>query len=207
MAQITRLQSALLAKILGLREGVGPGELSDIILPVLSIEPYLLTQLEGASPAPTTLRGLERPPIKITTGNFAAALGLNRGIFEVFGGALVGGTDRPTKDTNYANPPNREWEIWGYSFFIAHARGGISESGFILSTERVSPFTFDGPELLHAAEDLHSQNAWNKTTDHIWFTQPYVIPPDTELTWEYTVLTIGAAINAEVSMRLYWKYA
>lgn len=41
MSLITRLLSAELAKALGLRDPTGPNELSDIIVPVLSIEPYL----------------------------------------------------------------------------------------------------------------------------------------------------------------------
>lgn len=41
MALITRLLSADLAKALGLREPTGPSELADIIVPVLSMEPYL----------------------------------------------------------------------------------------------------------------------------------------------------------------------
>lgn len=43
MAQITRLQSAALARALGLREALGPSELADLVIPVLSIEPYLFS--------------------------------------------------------------------------------------------------------------------------------------------------------------------
>lgn len=210
MGKITRLNWPALSRRLGIHGGEDlPEEFSGQVIGVLDLTPFLEPELATTDPSPalTAPRGLQAP-IKIGTGVVNAAIGITTGMFEVFGGVLVGGADQATKVFSHATAPNREYEIWGAHWFGGQGRGSTFEMNGILTKTRAFPVAFANDEVLDAAEDLHALNGWNKNRSYQILPVPYVLAPNQGLFFSYTINNLGAAAAvAEINLRILWKYA
>lgn len=206
MAQITKLRSALLAKALGLRETGELLQLADLVLPVISIEPFLL-EAEGASPA--ALGAGLQPTIVITTGfESVAASATDSGVLEVFGAALVSGTDPAAKDFSHANPPNRDYEIWGISHYMRSEKAAIQiESEAVLQLDLGT--TLAARRIAGRATHRHTGSAHQEeSTAWVIFPHPFQVPRDSELYFRWRIVNGEAAVrSAEVGLEILWKYA
>lgn len=207
MPQITRLQSSLLARILGLRETGALNELADLVIPVLSIEPFLLPP-EGATPAPVGPSYSLQPSIRITTGfESVAGLGTDSGVLNVFGAGLVSGTDPAGKEFSHASPPNRDYEIWGVDFFLRKEETAKFDLDSILQLDDAVSFAARriAGRSTHRYETSAGMN--EETQMFVMFPWPFVVGANQQLFFRWRMVNSSAAAkSAECALGIFWRY-